>query len=136
MTIIAAPNRHPHLLSYINLNSASRPQKFSDESLEFQRRISQRNGLSEETYLPPALHTLPPNVTMETAREEARMVLFGAVQDVLDRTGSPPQHWADSALSVSVCGPSLGRLCVSRCIRPHTARSTLAGCAGVARNVG
>jgi 3-ketoacyl-CoA synthase len=64
-------------------------QKFSQESLEFQRRISQRNGLSEETYLPPALHTLPPVVTMETAREEARMVLFGAVQDVLDRTGEP-----------------------------------------------
>lgn len=62
-------------------------QKFSEESLEFQRRISQRNGLSEETYLPPALHSLPPTVTMETAREEARMVLFGAVQDVLDRTG-------------------------------------------------
>ena len=93
---IAAPIRHPYLLSYIILSSASRPQEFSDESLEFQRRISQRNGLSEETYLPPALHTLPPNVTMETAREEARMVLFGAVQDVLDRTGSPPQHWADS----------------------------------------
>ncbi len=63
-------------------------QKFSEESLEFQRRISQRNGLSEETYLPPALHTLPPVVTMEKAREEARMVLFGAVQDVLDRTGT------------------------------------------------
>ena len=63
------------------------PQKFSEESLEFQRRISQRNGLSEETYLPPALHSLMPTVTMETAREEARMVLFGAVQDVLDRTG-------------------------------------------------
>ena len=62
-------------------------QKFSEESLEFQRRISQRNGLSEETYLPPALHSLMPTVTMETAREEARMVLFGAVQDVLDRTG-------------------------------------------------
>lgn len=63
-------------------------QKFSEESLEFQRRISQRNGLSEETYLPPALHSLPPTVSMEKAREEARMVLFGAVQDVLDRTGT------------------------------------------------
>ena len=88
VTIIAAPIGHPYPLSCIIPSSAPRPQKFSDESLEFQRRISQRNGLSEETYLPPALHTLPPNVTMETAREEARMVLFGAVQDVLDRTGN------------------------------------------------
>jgi 3-ketoacyl-CoA synthase len=66
-------------------------QKFSEESLEFQRRISQRNGLSEETYLPPALHMQPkPVVNMENAREEARMVLFGAVQEVLDRTGEMP----------------------------------------------
>ena len=116
-------------------------QAFTDDSLEFQRRISQRNGLSEETYLPPALHTQvrmrpgfrprdstctraarpdmtgnasacpagtkasrpcirhvlltcvipvqPPLVNMENAREEARMVLFGAVEDVLKRTGAP-----------------------------------------------
>ena len=81
---IAAPIRHPHLLSYIILNSASHPQKFSDESLEFQRRISQRNGLSEETYLPPALHTLPPNVTMETG---ARGGAHGALWRCAGRPG-------------------------------------------------
>lgn len=64
-------------------------QAFTEESLEFQRRISQRNGLGEETYLPPALHMDPPVVNMENAREEARMVLFGAVQEVFDRTGEP-----------------------------------------------
>ena len=84
-----------HKVTMVRMNThsligcAPPAQKFSEESLEFQRRISQRNGLSEETYLPPALHTLPPVVTMESAREEARMVLFGAVQDVLDRTGVP-----------------------------------------------
>ena len=62
-------------------------QRFTEDSLEFQRRISQRNGLSEETYLPPAMHIKPPCVNMENAREEARMVLFGCVQDVLERTG-------------------------------------------------
>ena len=64
------------------------PQRFSEDSLEFQRRISQRNGLSEQTYLPPAMHMQPPCVNMENAREEARMVLFGCVQDVLERTGA------------------------------------------------
>lgn len=67
-------------------------QAFTPESLEFQRRISQRNGLGEETYLPPALHMDPPVVNMENAREEARMVLFGAVQEVFDRTGVQRPH--------------------------------------------
>lgn len=71
-------------------------QAFTEESLDFQRRISQRNGLGEETYLPPALHMDPPKVNMENAREEARMVLFGAVQEVLDRTGACPSHWCRS----------------------------------------
>ena len=64
-------------------------QKFTEEALEFQERISQKNGLSyKETYLPGSLHLEPPEVNMEAARAEARMVLFGAVQEVLDRTGA------------------------------------------------
>jgi len=68
----------------------ARAQKFSEEALEFQGRISHRNGLSDETYLPPSLHLEPPEVSMEHAREEARMVLFGAVTEVLERTGAAP----------------------------------------------
>ena len=104
------------MLRALQLSMVRPLQKFSEESLEFQRRISQRNGLSEETYLPPALHTLPPVVTMESAREEARMVLFGAVQDVLDRTGTStrlpacllfrPQRLLLPALT---CASELGR---------------------------
>ena len=68
-------------------------QKFDEASIEFQQRISYRNGLSMETYLPPALHAKPPVITMEGAREEARMVLFGAVEEVLQRTGVPSTHY-------------------------------------------
>lgn len=63
-------------------------QCFTAESLEFQERISQRNGLSEQTYLPPGLHLEPPVINMKNAREEACMVLFGAVSEVLERTGA------------------------------------------------
>lgn len=56
--------------------------------MEFQERISQRNGLSEETYLPEALHQKPPVVNMAMAREEACCVMFGAVSEVLERTGA------------------------------------------------
>lgn len=86
-------------------------QMFTEESLDFQRRISQSNGLSEETYLAPSLEAfeqayklreersaagLPTStptedtlkiMTMVAAREESSMVMFGCVQDVLDRCG-------------------------------------------------
>ncbi len=63
--------------------------------MEFQERISQRNGLSEETYLPEALHQKPPVVNMAMAREEACCVMFGAVSEVLERTGAQLQlPWA------------------------------------------
>ena len=65
-------------------------QLYTPESLDFQQRISQRNGLSEETYLSPGLKAVPPCVNMETSRQESAMVLAGAVQDALDRTGDPP----------------------------------------------
>ena len=69
---------------------ASDVQLYTPESLDFQQRISQRNGLSEETYLSPGLKAVPPCVNMETSRQESAMVLAGAVQDALDRTGDSP----------------------------------------------
>ena len=68
-------------------------QCFTQESLDFQERISQRNGLSEQTYLPPGLHLEPPACHMQDAREEACMVLFGAVSEVLERTGDSAAAW-------------------------------------------
>ena len=65
-------------------------QLYTPESLDFQQRISQRNGLSEETYLSPGLKAMPPCVNMETSRQESIMVMAGAVQDALDRTGDSP----------------------------------------------
>ena len=62
-------------------------QFFTQDSLDFQERISQRNGLGNCTSFPPSLHEEPPNCNMITAREEAEIVLFGVVQEVLDKTG-------------------------------------------------
>lgn len=62
-------------------------QFFTKDSLDFQERISQRNGLGNCTSFPPSLHEEPPNCNMVTAREEAEIVLFGVVQEVLEKTG-------------------------------------------------
>lgn len=62
-------------------------QFFTQDSLDFQERISQRNGLGNCTSFPPSLHEEPPNCNMITAREEAEIVLFGVVKEVLEKTG-------------------------------------------------
>ncbi|KAK9807432.1 hypothetical protein WJX73_006633 [Symbiochloris irregularis] len=79
---------------------------FSQESLDFQERIFTRNGLSEATYCPPSLHAKPPTATMDSAREEARMVLFGAVSKVLQRTGLHPRDFSFLVVNCSLFGPT------------------------------
>lgn len=64
---------------------------FDQKSLDFQMRILERSGLSEETCFPPALHYIPPRPTMEASREEAQLVIFTALDDLFARTGIRPK---------------------------------------------
>ncbi|KAL3573208.1 hypothetical protein D5086_027112 [Populus alba] len=76
---------------------------FDDTSLEFQRKILERSGLGEETYVPEAMHYIPPRPSMAAAREEAEQIAFGsgfkcnsavweALRDVKPSCNSP---WED-----------------------------------------
>ena len=68
------------------MDRSERSGSFDDKSLEFQRKILERSGLGERTYLPPAMHKLPPEPTMFAARDEAEKVMFGALDMLFDRT--------------------------------------------------
>lgn len=59
---------------------------FSKENLEFQRKILQRSGLGDNTYLPEAVLNIPPNPSMKEARKEAEAVMFGAIDELLAKT--------------------------------------------------
>lgn len=78
-------------------------QLFSQESIDFQKRISQRNGLGDDTSIPMHMHAVPPVINHNTSRAEAEMVLFGAVGEALQKTGEGPwwawelQQWTDPA---------------------------------------
>uniref|UniRef100_A0A0E0E071 3-ketoacyl-CoA synthase n=1 Tax=Oryza meridionalis TaxID=40149 RepID=A0A0E0E071_9ORYZ len=63
-----------------------------DGSFRFVTRMMERSGLGERTYVPRGILYLPPRTGMEEAREEAEMVVFAAVGDLLARTGIRPEE--------------------------------------------
>ena len=60
---------------------------FSEENLAFQKKILERSGLGQHTYFPEAVLRVPPNPCMAEARKEAEMVMFGAIDELLSKTG-------------------------------------------------
>lgn len=70
----------------IFVNQSRMVGSFSEENLEFQKKILQRSGLGDNTYLPEAVLTIPPNPSIQEARKEAEAVMFGAIDDLLAKT--------------------------------------------------
>ncbi|XP_052191352.1 3-ketoacyl-CoA synthase 11-like [Diospyros lotus] len=60
---------------------------FTEENLAFQKKILERSGLGQKTYFPEAILRVPPNPCMAEARNEAEMVMFGAIDELLAKTG-------------------------------------------------
>lgn len=60
---------------------------FTDDSISFQRRMLERSGLGQSTYLPKSLLTVPMSPSMGTARDEAATVMFGAIDELFKKTG-------------------------------------------------
>ncbi|CAM8948196.1 hypothetical protein QQ045_017363 [Rhodiola kirilowii] len=76
------------------------------KSVEFQMRILERSGLGEETCLPPAIHYIPPNPSMEAARAEAELVIFTAIDSLFDKTGLKPKDIDILIVNCSLFSPT------------------------------
>ncbi|KAJ1385282.1 Thiolase-like [Sesbania bispinosa] len=59
---------------------------FTEVNLEFQRKILERSGLGDSTYLPEVVLNIPPNPSMNEARKEAGTVMFGAIDELFAKT--------------------------------------------------
>ncbi|XP_074576574.1 3-ketoacyl-CoA synthase 11-like [Curcuma longa] len=79
---------------------------FSEENLAFQRKILERSGLGESTYLPEAILSIPPNPSMAEARKEARMVMFGAIDELLAKTNVKPKDIGILIVNCSLFNPT------------------------------
>lgn len=79
---------------------------FDESSLEFQRKILERSGLGEETYVPEAMHYLPPRPSMAAAREEAEQVMFGALDALFCNTGVKAKDIGILVVNCSLFNPT------------------------------
>ncbi|KAL7155305.1 hypothetical protein ABFS83_03G066100 [Erythranthe nasuta] len=89
---------------------------FDESSLEFQRKILERSGLGDETYVPEAMHFIPPRPSMQAAREEAEQVMFGALDNLFLNTNVKPKQIGILVVNCSLFNPtpSLSAMIVNR----------------------
>lgn len=69
------------------LDRAKRVGFLSDENYKLVTKILDRSGLGPWTYVPEGLLEIPPKLTLDEARKETDTVLFGAVDELLEKTG-------------------------------------------------
>jgi len=93
---------------------------FPQDQAEFMLRVAERSGLGfNATYWPPAINPMVNPILrndMATAMVEAEMVMCGAVQELLDRTGIRPEQ---IDILVTTCSifcptPSLASMLVTK----------------------
>lgn len=88
-------------MEHSRLNLITEPK-----SVDFQMKILERSGLGEETALPPAIHYIPPNPTMESARLEAQLVLFSVMDSLFNKTGLKPKDIDFLIVNCSLFSPT------------------------------
>ncbi|GAV90024.1 FAE1_CUT1_RppA domain-containing protein/ACP_syn_III_C domain-containing protein [Cephalotus follicularis] len=91
-------------------------EKFSEASLVFMRTILEKSGLGQSTYVPEAFLRKPMNPCLEDSRREAEMVMFGAVDELLAKTGVEGKDIGIVIVNCSIFNvvPSLCAMIVNR----------------------
>ncbi|PRQ27387.1 putative very-long-chain 3-oxoacyl-CoA synthase [Rosa chinensis] len=86
---------------------ARKSGKFDEPSLEFQTRILNSSGLGDETYIPKSVITSTENTaTMKEGRAEASMVMFGALDELFEKTKVRPKDVGVLVVNCSVFNPT------------------------------
>ncbi|KAI3699111.1 hypothetical protein L2E82_43160 [Cichorium intybus] len=88
-------------LKHSRINLSSHP-----ESVDFQMKVLARSGLGDETYLPPAICSLPPTPSLEASRNEAELVIYSSLDSLFKKTGLNPHEVDILVLNCSVFAPA------------------------------
>ncbi|KAF3446133.1 hypothetical protein FNV43_RR11312 [Rhamnella rubrinervis] len=86
---------------------ARKSGKFDEASLEFQKRILQSSGIGDETYIPKSVIMSTENsATMKEGREEASAVMFGALDELFEKTRLRPKDVGVLVVNCSIFNPT------------------------------
>lgn len=75
---------------------------FTKENVAFQRKILDRSGIGQESYLPSNLT----NPSLSEARKEAESVMFGSIDELLEKTGVKAKDIGILVVNCSLFNPT------------------------------
>ncbi|XP_074264117.1 3-ketoacyl-CoA synthase 11-like [Silene latifolia] len=78
---------------------------FTQENVDFQRKIFERSSIGDETYLPEAVIQIPPNPTIDEARKEVEKLMFVAIDELLEKTGVKAREIGILVVNCSLFNP-------------------------------
>ncbi|WRX30861.1 FAE1/Type III polyketide synthase-like protein - like 10 [Theobroma cacao] len=100
------PERAQMVSKELFMQLSAKNERFTEESLTFQKKILERSGFGQTTYAPKALIQVPANRTMAEARKETETVMFGAIDELLAKTGVKPRDIGILVVNSSLFNPT------------------------------
>ncbi|XP_027084762.2 3-ketoacyl-CoA synthase 10 [Coffea arabica] len=88
------------------IEMARKSGKFNEASLEFQKRIVESSGIGDETYVPKSIMSPENTATMKEGRAEASMVMFGALDELFEKTKIRPKDVGILVVNCSIFNPT------------------------------
>lgn len=88
------------------IEMARKSGKFDEASLEFQKRILESSGIGDETYVPKSIGSPEKTATMKEGRAEAAEVMFGAIDEALEKAAVRPKDVGVLVVNCSIFNPT------------------------------
>lgn len=88
------------------IEAVRRSGKHDEASIEFQKRILMSSGIGDETYIPKAVMAGENCATMKEGRAEAGMVMFGALDELFEKTRVRPKDVGVLVVNCSIFNPT------------------------------
>ncbi|KAA8535883.1 hypothetical protein F0562_030886 [Nyssa sinensis] len=116
---------------------ARKSGKYDAAAIEFKQRVLKSSGMGDETYLPRVVFKPNYKISLKDGREEAAMVMFGVVDDLLAATRIRPK---DIKILIVNCGvlnttPSLSAMVINHYKLRHNVQSFNLGGMGCAAGI-
>uniref|UniRef100_M1BC96 3-ketoacyl-CoA synthase n=1 Tax=Solanum tuberosum TaxID=4113 RepID=M1BC96_SOLTU len=81
---------------------------FVDEAVHLQKKVLERSGYSDKTYLPESIRRLPEKImTFEESRKGTEKVIFGAIDDLLAKTKVKAREIGIVIVNIGLYNPTI-----------------------------